>query len=201
MRLMSDSFQDESSFGRVRCAMKAASIFVLGVFIAAWGSEAILSARATSSRWNAFSRMVIFFCVVWYMITGVAFLSQQLRRLLNRYSNPTGSAGSWEEDAVVVLTTFSWGVLILCRRHAWVSVTLGVVTALFFWTTARIQGRAYLIAIAGWLSAGLGTFVVDWPNEQRVWLVFALGGVATALQGLSEIRHFYTVALNPDSLK
>lgn len=87
--------------------------------------------------------------------------------------------GEWP----TLLTGICWGLMAWQREHLWALVGLSVPTAICFWVLAKIYERSAVIAIIGWLLAGIVVLFVPWPNAQRFDLLIVLGCLGTALQG------------------
>jgi hypothetical protein len=94
------------------------------------------------------------------------------------------------ESIALLLAVLSFGVFWFLRRHEGMAMVMAIVLAVFWWIMGRIHRRFFQLAVMGWLLSGTAALVTHWPAEQEFLLAFALGGAATALQGILEARRF-----------
>lgn len=73
------------------------------------------------------------------------------------------------------------------REHLWAVIAISAVGAIGFVQLAKLYQRPFVIAIAGWILAGISVMYLLWPNAQRYLLVIVLGSLGNALQGAFDL--------------
>ncbi len=79
------------------------------------------------------------------------------------------------------------GLALWQREQLWAPLMTACAVAGLVWPKSRPH------LAAAWLCAGLIPAFVPWSNEERVWLVLLVGGLATIVRGIWEavwyLRH------------
>jgi hypothetical protein len=84
------------------------------------------------------------------------------------------------------------GILVLFSRHHWAALACGILMAVFLTVLAKARRQSYILAVLGWVAAGLVGSLCDWPGDQSFQLVFAVGGFASVIQAAFDLSRFYS---------
>lgn len=158
----------------------AANQLVWGLAIASIAGAELLAERFPNSRWRGlagWSSWLGCLCVAVFLIlpegspSGVQSLSDEER------------ARWYKIVRLKLLGALCIGLVFALRQYVWAAIALGTGASIWFANVARVLDRTYIFAVTGWLVGGYVVLFFPWPNEQRLILVFVIGGLATAMQG------------------
>jgi hypothetical protein len=121
--------------------------------------------------------------------------------LLLHFPEPPGSVPPpWEgrNKWSFALLAVGFGLAWWQRTHFWAAPVLGFSLAGAIWLVSKPRQRSCVLAVAGWLWAGLYPLTLAWPNEQRFYLALFIGGVATTLQGVWDVFRYLSEGRLPE---
>jgi hypothetical protein len=137
--------------------------------------------------------------------TGVALLCfailNLLLILLHSFSQPpAGRPARWtgRNKWPFMLLAVGIGLSFWQSARVWAAPVLGFSAAQFLWLLSKSGERSCVLPAAGWLWAGLYPLTLAWPNEQRYYLAFLIGGVATTLQGVWDVFRYLSEGRLPE---
>jgi hypothetical protein len=106
-------------------------------------------------------------------------------------ANEFGTHRPWKpQDKWLVLLCGSFALSVFETAQIWAAPVAAFSVLGILCVRLTPLRRRWPIAPAGWLLAGVYPLTVAWPNELRYDLAFAIGGIATALEGAIEIVRF-----------
>jgi hypothetical protein len=156
----------------------------LGLLLAAIGGEFVAFRRYMSTPLPK-----LFWWVHTALLGWLILWSQwrQWRRAI-REDGPGSPRVSWDRQKVRELVlamafALSFSGLYGLRELVWAAPTLALTGLVFCWLAGRFATRTYRLAMAGWLVAAAVSWLLPWPNEQRLGAIEFLGGLAMVLQG------------------
>jgi hypothetical protein len=163
----------------------ASHMLMFGLLIMCVASEVLRGQRPGLMQppWNyvLFTSMII--CIVWWLVA-----------TFPRFPEMSDDHSSGIEK-ITVIPLLSIAVLLLLiwlRNSEWSVLFVGLVAATFPWTSySKAKWPDPVFACLGFCVAGPLALLVQWPNSQRFLVVFCIGGLATAVQGLLVVRRCY----------
>lgn len=150
----------------------------MGLFFSALGGQSLVSERWPASHWLIPLNIAAYCGWLWLALRGPELLDVSSRDPKQERGDMLGCMGF-----IIV------GVLIVLSSYAWAVGIGGVAMAALFWSVGQVRGRVFIVAAAGWLVGDYLALRTHWPGNQRFFLMWVIGGLGIALQGILEIRH------------
>lgn len=175
--LQTPSFWKRLNYRR-RVLLYAFHYLAMGLFFSALGGQSLVSERSPASPWLKPLNFAMLCGWLWVALRGPELLDISSRDPKQEREETLGCMGM----IIIVL-------LIVLSNYAWAVGIGGVAMAALFWSVGQVRGRVLIVAAAGWLVGAYLALRTDWPGDQRFLLMWVIGGLGIALQGILEIPH------------